>query len=259
MKDFIKAIREINRTLNFLIFFEGILNAAIFFLVVYFLLSLVNLYPIMAIIPALVYFVLMINSKYRQDKRVAVESKYAPLKEKLRTAADNIKDENPVVDELEEEVVHELKNVNLSSFIQTNKISLKIIAAILLSFAIVFATMMNLYIVNLSKFLGNVPQLLNTINPIKKASNALLGEINESNDIYGESKLAVLGNKQIDIKIKPVNYEVNVREEGDAEQKQFDEIFPANVKVEQSSALEEKIPEEQQELVKSYFNKIAKQ
>ncbi len=54
-----------------------------------------------------------------------------------------------------------------------------------------------------------------------------------------------------------MNYEVNVREEGDVEQKQFDEIFPKEVFIEGSSASDEKIPEEQQELVKSYFNKLA--
>jgi hypothetical protein len=48
-----------------------------------------------------------------------------------------------------------------------------------------------------------------------------------------------------------------VREEGDIDQKQFNEIFPSEVNVEQSSAFEEKIPEEQQELVKKYFDKLA--
>ena len=91
----------------------------------------------------------------------------------------------------------------------------------------------------------------------RKSDNTLLGEINESEDIYGDSKLAILGNEQIDIKISPVNYEVNVREEGDVEQKQFDEIFPREIAVEQASAFEERIPEEQQELVKNYFNKLA--
>ena len=95
-----------------------------------------------------------------RDKRKIVEGKYDPLKEKLRTAADNIKDENPVIKELEEEVVHELKHVELSSFIQTKKVSYKIFVTILLSFAIVFATTLNLYIVYLTDFLTNVPDLL---------------------------------------------------------------------------------------------------
>ena len=98
--------------------------------------------------------------------------------------------------------------------------------------------------------------MLEGLNP-RRAANILLGELNESEDIYGDSQLAVLGEKQIDIRIRPVNYEISVREEGDVEQKQFDEIFPKEVAVEQASAFEERIPEEQQELVKSYFNKLA--
>ena len=257
MENFIKVIKEINRTLNFFMVFDTILNATVFFLVVYFLLSLVNLFPISALIPAIIYFVMRLYANSKRDKRKIVESKYEPLKEKLRTAADNINKENPVVNELEEEVVADLKNVGLSSFIQTKRVSYKIFSVILLSFAIVFATTLNLYIVDLSDFLLNVPNILDNYNLGRRADNRLLGDINESQDIYGDSKLAILGNKEIDIKIKPINYEVNVREEGDVEQRQFDEIFPREVAVEQSSAFEERIPEEEQELVKNYFNNLA--
>ncbi|MFH0868064.1 MAG: hypothetical protein V1831_02020 [Candidatus Woesearchaeota archaeon] len=258
MKNFIKVIREINRTINFFIIFETTLNTAIFFLAVYFLLSLVNLFPISALIPAAVYFGMRLYANSKRDKRKIVEGKYEPLKEKLRTAADNIREDNPVINELEEEVVYDLKHIGLSSFIQTKRVSYKIFAVILLSFAIVFATTLNLYIVDLTKFLSGLPDVLDNLNP-RRAANTLFGEINESDDIYGESKLAVLGNEQIDIKISPVNYEVNVMEEGDADQKQFDEIFPQEVFIEGSSASGERLPEEldQQELIKNYFNKLA--
>ncbi len=256
MKNFINVIKEIDRTLNMVFVFSSILNAAIFFLSVYLLLSIVNLYPILALIPAAIYFALRLYSRSKMDKRKIVESKYEPLKEKLRTAADNIKEDNPVVNELEEEVVHDLKNVGLSSFIQTKEVSSKLFATIALSFVIVLITTMNLYIIDLNNFLSTtMPEYLKGIP--KLANNPLLGEINESNDIYGNSQLAVLGNEQIDIRISPVNYEVSVREEGDVEQKQFNEIFPSDVDVEQASAFEENIPEEQQELVKKYFDKLA--
>jgi len=256
MKTFIKVVKEINNTLNFLIIFETVLNAAIFFLVVYLLLSLINLYPILAVIPAAVYFAARMYSNSKTDKRVIVENKYGPLKEKLRTAADNIDKENPVVNELQEEVIYDLKNVGLSSFISARQVSYKIFATILLSFAIVFATTMNLYIVDLNKFLGDMPNVISKLS-LKRSANTPIGEVNESSDIYGDSKLAVLGDQQINIKIKPVNYEVSVREEGEVEQKQFDEIFPSQVDIKQSSAYEENIPQEQQELVKNYFNKLA--
>ncbi len=256
MKNFIDVIKEIDRTLNMVFVFSSILNAAIFFLSVYLLLSIVNLYPILALIPAAIYFALRLYSRSKMDKRKIVESKYEPLKEKLRTAADNIKEDNPVINELEEEVVHDLKNVGLSNFIQTKEVSSKLFATIALSFVIVLITTMNLYIIDLGSFLSTVPEYLKGIP--KLANNPLLGEINESNDIYGDSQLAVLGNEQIDIRISPVNYEVSVREEGDVEQKQFNEIFPSDVDVEQASAFEENIPEEQQELVKKYFDNINK-
>jgi len=122
MKNFINVIKEIHKTLNFIIIFETILNAVIFFLVVYFLLSLVNLFPILALIPALVYFAARLYVNSKRDERRIVEGKYEPLKEKLRTAADNIREENPVVNELEEEVIQDLKHVGLSSFVQTKRI-----------------------------------------------------------------------------------------------------------------------------------------
>lgn len=256
MKDFIKVIKEINRTIDFFMFFESFLNAAIFFLAVYFVLSLVNLYPISALIPAMIYFILRMYAHSKDDKRKIVESKYEPLKEKLRTAADNVKEDNPVVNELEEEVVRDLKNVGLSSFVQTRKVSYKIFASMLLSIAIVFATTMNLYIVDLNKFLGDIPGLIDSLNP-RKIAGSVDANISESEGIYGESKLALLGDNPIDIRIKPVNYEVNVREEGDAEKKQFNEIFPSEADIEQSSSSDEHIPEEQQELVKKYFDKLA--
>lgn len=256
MKDFIRVINEINRTISFFIFFESFLNATLFFLAVYFLLSLVNLYPISAIIPTLIYFILRLYVNSREDKRKIVESKYAPLREKLRTAADNIKEDNVVVNELEQEVVQDLKNVGLSSFIQTKKISYKVFACILLSFGIVLATTMNLYIVDLNQFISTIPGFIDALNP-KKINGNVDVEINESNDIYGKSKLATLGENPVDIRIKPVNYEVNVREEGEAEQKQFDEMFPNDVAIEQASSSDEHIPEEQQEIVKKYFEKLA--
>jgi len=257
MKSFIKVVKEINRTLNFLIFFETAINSVIFFLIVYLLLSLINLYPTLALIPAVIYFIVRYKTNSKSDKRIMVESKYEPLKEKLRTAADNYDKDNPVVNELQEEVKQDLKHVGLSSFISTRDISYKIGTTILLAFTIVLATTLDLYIIDLNTFLKDLPDLLNNINPLSKSKNTAIGQVNESEDIYGDSKLAVLGNKQIDIRIKPVNYEVNVREEGDAEQKQFDEIFPSEVAVEQSSAFEEHIAEDQQELVKNYFNKLA--
>jgi len=255
MKNFIDLIKEINRTLNEIILFETLVHTILLFLVVYLVLSVFNLYPISALVPAVVYFFIAGNVRMRKNKAKIVEGKYEPLREKLRTAADNIYLENPVVDELQNEVIREVKNVGVAEFLQTRNVSYKVFASIILSFIIVFTSSFNVHLIDLKTLFGALPEAIE--NSIRRSPNAFV-EVNTTEDIYGESSLAVLGNKELDIKIQPVNFEVSIKEEGEADQKQFDEIFPKDVEVKGATAFEENVPQEQQELVKSYFKKLAK-
>lgn len=257
MEKFIKLIKEVNRTLNGIIIFETLINTIIIFLGIYLFLSLFNLYPISAIIPAFVYFFISGNVKIRRNKIKIVENKYKPLQEKLRTAADNFNLESPVVDELQNEVMHEIKNVGTSEFLHTKKVSYKVLASILLSFIIVFTSTLNVQLLDLTSIFGGLPEIMNKL-PIRRSENAFV-EVNTSEDIYGKSSLAVLGNKELEIKIQPVNFEISVKDTGEIEQKQFDEIFPRDVNIESGSAFEEnERTQEENEIIKSYFKKLVK-
>src|SRR3989338_3119066 len=115
MKQFSNVVNEINRTLNEIILFENIVNTTLVFLVFYLVLSVLDLHPMLALVPALGYLgFYSYISFYRTSKPLIVESKYAPLKEKLRTAADNLDKDNTIMQELEYEVTSEMKNVGLS-------------------------------------------------------------------------------------------------------------------------------------------------
>ena len=256
MKNFIELIKEIERTLNEIILFETLIHTIILFLVTFLFLSLFNLYPLYAFLPAIVYFFISGRSKMKRNKVRIVENKYEPLKEKLRTAADNIDLDNPVVDELQNEVIQDMKHVSTAEFLQTKKVSYKVFASIILSFIIVFTSTFDVRLLDLKTLFGNLPEVMDNLG-IRRSPNAFI-EVNTTEDIYGESSLAVLGNKKLDIKIQPVSFEISVREEGDIQEKRFDEIFPRDVDVEGAAAFEENVPQEQQELVKSYFRKLAK-
>lgn len=257
MKNFIQVVKEINRTLNGIILFSTLIHSVLLFLAIYLFLTLINLYPISALIPASVYFIFSAYTKMRVNKAKVVESKYEHLKERLRTAVDNVNLENPVVEELQNEVVQGLKQVGISSFLHTKKVSYKVLASAILAFIIVFVSTLNIHFLDLQNLINNIPGLLEGTSLIKKSENIPL-EVNTTEDIYGESKLAVLGNKELDIKIQPSNFEVSVREQGDVKQKKFDEVFPKEVEIKSGASFEENIPQEQQELVKSYFKKLAK-
>src|SRR3989344_7893643 len=151
MKQFSEVVREMNRTLNELIFFENIVNTTLVFLVFYLVLSVFDFKPLYALVPALAYLGFYSYMSFRSYKPGIVESKYAPLREKLRTAADNINISNPIVDELEYEVTSEMKNVGLSMFINPRTLSYKIFAVMLLSFMIIFATTLNLKLLEFAR------------------------------------------------------------------------------------------------------------
>ena len=254
MKQFSKVVKEVNKTMTELLLFENIVNTTLVFLFFYLILSVFDFYPLLAFIPALGYLGFYSYMSLKASKPLIVESKYAPLREKLRTAADNISMENPVVDELEYEVTSEMKNVGLSMFINPKVLSYKIFVVMLLSFLIIFASSFNLKLLELAK--RKAPNIFDTKN-LKGVGNLAATKLNTTDDIYGKDDVAKLGDKELKIRIKPVDFKVNVREEGETSQQDFETVFPKDLTVKETAAYEENIPQEQQELVKNYFKKLA--
>ena len=253
MKQFSNVVNEINRTLNEMILFENIVNTTLVFLVFYLVLSVLDLHPILALVPAAGYLgFYSYISLYRTSKPLMVESKYAPLKEKLRTAADNLDKDNQIVQELEYEVTSEMKNVGLSMFINPKTLSYKILAVMVLSFLIIFATTANLKLLDFAR--RTVPDIFE--GP-KGVGNFVATKLNTSEDIYGKEDVAKLGDKELNIRIKPVDFKINVKEEGEANYQKFESTFPNEFSVKETTAYEENIPQEQQELVKNYFKRLA--
>ncbi|MBI2656444.1 hypothetical protein HYX03_01765 [Candidatus Woesearchaeota archaeon] len=252
MKQFSSVVREINRTLNEITLFENIVNATIVFLAFYLVLSIIDLQPLYALAPAILYLGFYSYMSFKSSKSLIVEGKYAPLREKLRTAADNVGMENPIVEELTYEVTAEMKNVGLSMFINPKSLSYKIFTVMVLSFLIIFVTSMNLKLLEFAR--QKVPDIFQ--NP-KGVGNFVATKLETSEDIYGKEDVARLGDKELNIRIKPVDFKINVREEGDTRQQKFETVFPKDLTVKETAAYEENIPQEQQELVKNYFKKLA--
>ena len=255
MKQFQNVVKEINRTLNEIILFENVVNTTLVFLVFYLILSTIDFNPLFALIPALLYLGFYSYMSFKSYKPLIVESKYSPLREKLRTAADNIGRESPIVEELEYEVTSEMKNVSLSMFINPRTLSYKIFAVMLLSFLIIFVTTLNLKLLEFAR--QKVPDIFER-SP-KGVGNFVATKLETSEDIYGKEDVAKLGDKELNIRIKPVDFKINVKEEGEAQQQRFETIFPKELAVKETVAYEENIPQEQQELVKNYFKKLAEE
>ncbi|MBW2988810.1 hypothetical protein KY358_00670 [Candidatus Woesearchaeota archaeon] len=262
MKAFRKVLDELNVIVDEVLAFDIILTSVMIFLGFYLALMLISLNPWYSLFPTLVYLAFMLYIDLNTNKYKMVENRYAPLYEKLRTAADNVSIENEVVDELEHEVVSELKNVRLSSFVKISRVSYKVLGSMILCLIILFASMFN---VNFGGFNAAFEKIREM--PVFGVAGEGKGELGdklaagttgEGEDIYGEESIAMLGNQEVEIRIKQPSIEVVGAMAYEIPDKEFEEAFPDEIFTSSSGSYEEKITIENQKLVKDYFNELSK-
>ncbi len=259
MKGFRKVIKEVNETLNDILVFETILNSIIIFLVVYAVLSVINLDALYALIPAIVYLVVVAYNRMKKNKARIVEEKYDMLNEKLRTAMDNVNQDNPIVNELQSEVIEDIRKVKTSSFVDTRRVTYKIIGGIVLCFIIIFLATLNIQLFDFKVVFEKIPKyVIGEGEPSDVSSDTLgAGRYSSDESIYGAESVAKIGDEELNIEIKPVNFEISVRNVKEASEKHFDEQFPEEVFLKASEgATEDNIDDK--DLIKNYFLNLAK-
>jgi hypothetical protein len=197
MKGFTDVLREIRYTLNNIILFYCIINTILVFLAIYLILSLSNLSPLYAFPSVLIYIGFYLIFQLRKDKINAIESKYDVLNEKLRTARDNIQMENPVIYELESEIIKDMKNVRVSSFVDIKKISYKVFTIVIIAFLIAYFGLLDLNFFNF-KLPGkdNLNYSYGKAGSGKgdiKEGNVLVAGAGKDDEIFGNKSIAIIG------------------------------------------------------------------
>lgn len=265
MKQFVDVVREIRGTLASIIIFFIILDSAIVFLIAYLVLAIIDLYPFTAIIPALFYMGFSFYRETKLNKIRIVEKYYPELNEKLRTAADYANVDNEVVNELHKDVMMELHKVAASSFFNRKETLTKIASIVLICFVIIFITTMNL---NLGKYKvklldrikSGLAELEGGGDKDTSDMGIALGGSAQNNDIYGKKSVAMLGNEQVEVQVKPSSYEFIIREsDTESEEEEFKSQIPADMTALESKNYRENIPDEKdkQQIIKNYFRKLA--
>lgn len=260
IKPFFKLLKEINVTFGNIILFSNVLFAIIIFLGVYLLLALIKFYPIIAVIPAICFLIIDSYIRIRKKHYREVEKAYPELNEKLRTAADNLYMENPIVNELQREVINDAKHVKIGSFVNQRNTSYKILTCVILCFAILFISTFNIGFD--IKLLVERPSVYKYMEGTNQTGSLEGGDERSagggsSDEIFGEPEVAELGQELFDFSISASGYEINLDDVKEVERKEFQELFPGTDSIFTSAAVyEENIPKEQQVLVKNYFSKI---
>ena len=263
MRIFAEALREIKTSLLKVFLFEETLNAILVFLVVYFISSLFNLGIVLPVIFGVAYLAYAFYRKLRIMPVKAVEANYKELQEKLSTAAEYAAVDNRVVNELKSEVLRNLKKVEESSFLNERKVYLKSVAAIVLCFIILLISPVSIHFFKETFPAifgeGTVQARLDApfrVGDEKAKGDAPLAIQNSKDDIYGAPAIAKLGSEELRVMFKPAGSELGTRNVKPPEELQFSEQFPDEIVSVAAESMEERIPKEQQELVRRYFKSV---
>jgi len=268
MKGFKNVLNEIYITLNGLALFNILLNAGILFLFFYLLLALLNLPRLYSLIVIVPYLFIAISVETRKSRIRQVEEAYPVLDEKLRTARDNLASSNVLVDALKEEIVRNMKRVELSSFFNSRSLYLKAVVIMILCFFVVLSSPVVIKEVNFSAIVENITQNRPELNILRSGSQRYTQTAGASGEgvivdegqysIYGDQGFALTGQEDLVLRLKPASSEVTVRDTAMASSTAFEDTYPTDITATASQTYEENIPADQQELVKRYFESIAK-
>ena len=109
MKQIEEALKELKLTWNIVQTSEKIIEGLLVFTVSLSLIIFLGFKWTIAFLPLLIYIALKSYEYYKGNLFKSIEEKAPLLKEKLRTAAEYFKEENQIVDELNNEVIKDKK------------------------------------------------------------------------------------------------------------------------------------------------------
>ncbi|MCX9082150.1 MAG: hypothetical protein OIN83_08120 [Candidatus Methanoperedens sp.] len=169
--------------------------------------------PTRIILPIIAFIIAIIGAflLHRNDRKIKfnflVENKYPELKEKLRTAYDNISESNVIIDSLKSLVLNGLEIVSSSKLILGSVIATKIILAILfISTATFISLNPDKYSIPPDTITNNFKNLTGignadtngTIDITSLQNTDNIGQ-NGSGNIFGKPKIASIEGKNIDL------------------------------------------------------------
>jgi hypothetical protein len=239
----------------------AILTSAVDTLVVYLLGLLVCLLFTLpnwyAVVPAFAYAIIHTRGNLQQVSFAKIEERVPALKERLTTVADNWKDDNPVIDQLNAEVLLMMKEIRTSYFLDFGRLSRELLVMLVVSFIIIGSSAFNVKFLDI----GDAVKEIRDFRPGEYDINEELLEYEEGtnlSEILGEKSINELGKQQLDLQLNPLKSDVVIGKIRDPEERSFREVPPREILAQSDSSYQDDIPKQYQKIVKTYFNEITK-
>src|SRR3989344_6527958 len=131
------ALREAKESILHLVLFHSAIDTLVMVLLMLLGCLLLSLPKWYALIPTAVYSIIHTYGNLSDVGFHSIEAKYPQLKEQLITVADNWKEQNEIVDALNQDVLQMMKEIRTSSFLNFGKLGREIVVMAVVSFVII--------------------------------------------------------------------------------------------------------------------------
>jgi len=252
------ALKEAKKAVLHIVIFNSVIDTLVVFMLLFLATVLLTIPIGYAIIITLVYAVVHTYGNIKEVNFSSIEAKFPNLNEQLITVADNWKEQNEIVEALNQEVLLKMKEIRTSRFLNFGKLTREVAVMAVISFIIIGSAAFNV------KFLdfGEAIKELREFKPFQEYDiNEELLEFEESqnlSEILGDESITELGQQQLDLQINPLKSDVDIGKVYDPEERRFREVPPPDIRATADVSFEEQIPKQYQRIVKTYFKEITK-
>ncbi|MCL7410575.1 MAG: hypothetical protein P1P69_04290 [Methanosarcinaceae archaeon] len=221
-------------------------------------------------VAAVIFSLIIIIILHIRDKRSnvlnLVENKYPVLFERLRTAYDNRKNSNIIVDNLLTNVMVDTKTVRSSSFLNKKRLAFGIFALLATSSFFTYVTISDYRTDITPEDISKIIEELPLIKEEETQPEGLLpeggddGEGDESGteNLFGEPAIIVIEGEEIDLTLPPgAGIGFTIKDEGEIRTEDFERSSAYDISIISSQAYYESLPEGYDNIIKAYFEEMA--
>ncbi|MBW2996729.1 hypothetical protein KY349_00140 [Candidatus Woesearchaeota archaeon] len=244
MADVKKLFKELHIEVLKISLLHASADSIIFFMVALNITTLLDVRFYFALTAALLFMLGDVMYRMKKTTLKDIEKKNPQVDDILRTAKDNTDESSFMVLAMFEDLIQRMKSVSAASILNQKNLMLKIVFVCALSFSVIIVAANNIHVPKSMFDPDTYYQWFSS--PGKERLDFYTIEFNESDElIYGEARLAKLGNRTIELHITPSINEMSFAAVKDPEEKEFERgTFPTEIAAVSDASSEEKLPKE---------------
>ena len=220
-----------------------------------------------AIILSLIITIILHIRDKKSNAIDLVENKYPILFERLRTAYDNRKNSNIIVDNLLNNVMSDTRSVRSSSFMNKKRLAFGIIALLATSSLLTYVTITDYRTeVTPEDLIQIIEELPLPSSQEEEETEVLLpegegdteGDEGGTENLFGEPAIIVIEGEEIDLTLPPgAGLGFTIKDEGEIRTEEFERSSAYDISIISSQAYYESLPEGYDNIIKAYFEEMA--